>query len=140
MNRMLLATTIAAMLLAGPAFAKDHGHDHGSKGHGHDRGGEHGMAMHAQGIRVGEPNPNGPEWKREGRHDNGRHLGQYKHWARGQRLPSTYLEQRYYVRDYRDYGLAAPPRGTVWVQPYQSDRRFYLVQVATGLISQILGR
>ena len=33
----------------------------------------------------------------------------------------------------------APP-GMVWVRPYEEDRTFYLVQAASGLISQIFGR
>lgn len=150
MKRIQLASMIAALLLAGPALA----------GHGHGQGGEHAKAKgkahgdrvetvrvdhrgherHEYDRRVVRTDQRGPQWKAEGRHDNGLHLGQHKQWARGQRLPSNYLEQRYYIRDYRDYGLVAPPPGTVWVRPYQDDRTFYLVQVATGLISQIFGR
>lgn len=127
MNRLLLAPALVALALAGPAFAGP------GKGHGH------GGPPHA-GIRVGEPHPDGPEWKRAGRHDNGLHLGQRKHWSRGERLPRTYLEPRYYVRDYTVYHLAPPPPGMIWVRPYAEARDFYLVQAATGLISQILGR
>lgn len=130
MKRILTASAIAALLIAGPAMAK-HGNDHG-KGKG--KGGDHGHAMAYHGDARGD-------WKSAGRHDNGLHLGQKKQaWARGQRLPRTYLVQRYYVQDYRRYDLAPPPRGMVWVQPYQDTRNFYLVQVATGIISQIFGR
>lgn len=120
---------ITALLLAGPAFA-DPGH---GKGHGHDKGHE---VAHVEGIRIGEPNPNGPVVMH---HDNGRHLGQYKKWARGQHLPNTYLVPRYYVTNYTVYHLAPPPPGMVWVRPYQDTRDVYLVQTATGLISRILG-
>ncbi|HEY4559439.1 MAG TPA: RcnB family protein [Lysobacter sp.] len=127
MKRILLASAMTALLLAGPAFAKN----------GHD---QHGRQPQAQGIRIGEPHPHNMPV----RHDNGRHLGQYKNqhkkWARGERLPRTYLVQRYYVNDYRSYRLAPPPRGMVWVRPYNDSNEFYLVQAATGLISQILGR
>ena len=68
-------------------------------------------------------------------HDNGRHLGWYK---RGGRVPVVYLQPRYYVTDYRAYGLAPPPYGYRWVRPYGDDR-YLLVQVATGLIMQVLG-
>lgn len=138
MKRMLLATTITALLLSGPALAGN-GNGHG-KGKAH-KGGHDG---HGAAVVVPVPVPvvtRAPAWKAAGRHDNGLHLGQKKQmWARGQRLPGSYLEDRYYIRDYRQYDLVAPPPGMVWVRPYPDDRRFYLVQAATGLISQILGR
>ena len=61
-------------------------------------------------------------------------------WARGQSIPRQYLDEPYYVRDYRDYDLAPPPRGYTWVRPDPRDEHYYLVQMATGVISQILGR
>lgn len=139
MKRLLLASAIAALALSGPAFA---GHGHG-KDHGKRHGGDAPVLPRPPmpGVRIGEPNPHGPAWKRAGRHDNGLHLGQRKHqWARGERIPRSYLDSRYYVRDYRTYRLAPPPPGMVWVRPYPGDRDFYLVQAATGLISRILGR
>jgi Ni/Co efflux regulator RcnB len=63
-----------------------------------------------------------------------------RRWARGQHLPREYMAAPYYVRDYRAYELAAPPAGYSWVRPDPRDDRYYLVQLATGLISQILGR
>jgi Ni/Co efflux regulator RcnB len=73
-------------------------------------------------------------------HDNGRHEGWYKQsYRRGQRVPVVYLQPRYYVNDYGRYGLAPPPRGYRWVQPYQASQEYLLVQVATGLIAQVLG-
>jgi Ni/Co efflux regulator RcnB len=78
-------------------------------------------------------------WKRNG-HDNGLHKGWYKQqWRRGDRLSRVYLQPRYYVDDYRAYRLSTPPRGYRWVRPYQNAEEFLLVQVATGLITQILG-
>lgn len=62
-----------------------------------------------------------------------------RRWARGQYIPREYLVDRYYVRDYARYELAPPPPGYVYVRPYAQDDRYYLVQVATGLISRILG-
>lgn len=47
------------------------------------------------------------------------------------------MASRYYINDYRDYRLAPPPRGYAWVQPYQNDDTYYMVQIASGLISQI---
>lgn len=64
---------------------------------------------------------------------------EYRRWARGEYIPRDYLGDAYYVRDYRAYDLAPPPRGYVYVRPYQDDETFYLVQLATGLISTIFG-
>lgn len=62
-----------------------------------------------------------------------------REWARGQHIPRAYLDDRYYVDDYRAYRLAPPPRGYVWVRPDPRDNEVYLVQVATGVIARILG-
>lgn len=62
-----------------------------------------------------------------------------RRWARGQYIPREYLVDRYYVRDYGRYDLAPPPSGYAYVRPYPQDDRYYLVQIATGLISRILG-
>ena len=87
-------------------------------------------------IVVDDRRGNNP--KAQGRHDNGLHLGWYKQqWRRGDRIPVVYLEPRYYVDDYRAYGLASPPAGYRWVRPM--DDRYLLVQVTTGLILDALG-
>lgn len=122
MKRLLLTTSIAALLMAstGAAFAQPD-RDHGwQQRHGHDRGGH--------------------DRDRYVRHDNGRHLGWYKQsFRRGQRVPVVYMAPRYYVNDYRAYRLAPPPRGYRWVRPYQDSNEYLLVQVATGVIMQVLG-
>ncbi len=61
----------------------------------------------------------------------------YRRWARGQYIPRDYMASRYYINDYSTYRLAQPPRGYTWVQPYQNDNTYYMVQMASGLISQI---
>lgn len=63
-----------------------------------------------------------------------------REWARGDHIPDEYLDDPYYVHDYRAYELAPPPRGYTWVRPDPRDDRYYLVQIATGVIAQILGR
>ncbi|HRN62874.1 MAG TPA: RcnB family protein [Luteimonas sp.] len=63
----------------------------------------------------------------------------YRRWARGQYIPVEYRQPRYYVSDYRAYHLAPPPRGYSYVRPYDHDDTYYLVELATGLITQILG-
>ena len=64
----------------------------------------------------------------------------YRRWAKGQNIPREYVVERYYVRDYRANDLAQPPSGYMWVRPYPEDNTYYMVQLASGLISQILGR
>lgn len=63
-----------------------------------------------------------------------------RRWARGEHIPRDYMLESYYVRDHRAYELAPPPRGHMWVRPDPQDDTYYLVQLATGLISSILGK
>lgn len=119
MKRLLLAISIALISLSSTAvLAKGGGHHKHGHHHGHHR------LAHGHGQAA--------------RHDNGLHLGQRKQaFRRGERLPEVYLQQRYYVQDYRVYHLAPPPYGYRWVRP--DDGRYLLIATATGLISQILG-
>ncbi|WP_399678433.1 RcnB family protein [Xenophilus sp.] len=128
MKRMLPALLVSALLVApATALAQPQGkHKHGHKHHG----------------------PPAAAWQHDyrhdrrdhRRHDNGRHLGWYKQqWRRGQRVPVVYLQPRYVIRDYRAYRLAPPPAGYGWVRPYQDRNEYLMVQLATGLIAQVLG-
>ena len=121
MKRMLATTSIAALLLSSAgAFAQPDRHQHKHKHHGPP-----GHAMQHQ----------------RGHHDNGLHLGWYKQdWRRGQRVPDAYLQPRYVIRDYRAYDLAPPPSGYGWVRPYPNSNEYLMVQLATGLIMQVLGQ
>lgn len=138
MKRLILAASIAlalspALAFASPSPSPDPQHwsqDHGRKDHGRkDR--DHRDDRYRYDRYDRYQHDRRPVY----RHDNGRHLGWYK---RGGRVPVVYLQPRYYVTDYRAYGLAPPPYGTRWVRPYGDDR-YLLVQVATGLIMQVLG-
>lgn len=135
MKRFLLAASVALLLSSTGAFASPW------QGGGHGRG-DHDRSWQGdndRGDRRGDRDDRDwhdrRDWRERGYHDNGRHLGWYK---RGGRMPVMYLQPRYYVTDYRAYGLAPPPYGTRWVRPYGDDR-YLLVQVATGLIMQVLG-
>jgi Ni/Co efflux regulator RcnB len=137
MKRLILAASIALALSPVLAFASPSpspdpqrwSQDHGRKDHGRkDRDHRDDRYRYGYDRYQGDRRP-------VYRHDNGRHLGWYK---RGGRVPVVYLQPRYYVTDYRAYGLAPPPYGTRWVRPYGDDR-YLLVQVATGLIMQVLG-
>ena len=140
MKRLILAASIALALSPALAFASPSpqpqgwSQDHGRKGHDRDRRGDDRRDDRYDGRYDAR-------YQHDRRpvvvvhHDNGRHLGWYK---RGGRVPVVYLQPRYYVTDYRAYNLAPPPYGYRWVRPYGDDR-YLLVQVATGLITQILG-
>ena len=64
-------------------------------------------------------------------HNNGGH-----HWARGQRLPREYYQDRSHYVDYRSHHLRAPPRGYRWVQT--DDNNFAMVAITTGLIATLI--
>lgn len=123
MKQLLLATALAAFAVTGTAAAAPH--DHPGKGH-HKAEKEY--------------------WKDRRKAEKRYHKAvreeqkAYRKWARGQYIPVEYRNARYYVNDYRAYNLAPPPYGYQYVRPYQDDDNYYLVQVATGLISQIFGR
>ena len=121
----LVALSVAALLLA-PATALSQPGQHKQK-HKH-----HGPPAAAW--------QHDRDWRDHRRHDNGRHLGWYKQqWRRGQRVPVVYLQPRYVVEDYRAYRLAPPPSGYGWVRPYPDSNEYLLVQLATGVIMQVLG-
>lgn len=63
----------------------------------------------------------------------------YRRWARGQYIPAEYRQPRYYISDHRAYRLAPPPSGYTYVRPYEQDDTYYLIELATGLVTQILG-
>lgn len=56
-----------------------------------------------------------------------------KIYGRGERLPMTYITERYYVVNPVAYQLAPAPFGYRWVQV---DGYYYLAQTRTGLITQ----
>lgn len=114
LKQFALAAAIGG-LLASP-IASAHGQHHGH--------GKHESKAHK-------------EYRKDVRQAQKAEAKAYKRWAKGQYIPRTYVVERYYVRDYRTYDLAPPPQGYMWVRPYPQDDTYYMVQLATGLISQI---
>ena len=164
MKRLLLASSIALMLLSTAAFAapRNGGHDaraqswnHGHERDDHDRHGDWrdrddgDRDWRDRGdSRWNDHDRDGRDWsdrhdgwwadRRYERHDNGWHHGYYRHAFRhGERVPVVYLQPRYYVDDYWSYRLAPPPRGYRWIHPV--DGRFILIAATTGLIAEVLG-
>ena len=128
MKTILIAAAAASLTLAAPAFADPGGHGQ-NKGHskGHDRGHERYEATGHQGSWT----PPGLAKK-----PGGMPPGQYKKmYNRGQRLPTTYISQRYYVANPDRYRLREAPAGYRWVQV---NDQYYLAQTRTGLISEVV--
>lgn len=80
------------------------------------------------------------EYEKDHREAYKEYAKERREWARGQYIPREYLVDRYTIRDYDRYDLAPPPPGYGYIRPYPQDNRYYLVQLATGVISRILGR
>lgn len=59
-----------------------------------------------------------------------------RRWARGQRLPRDYYQDRSHYIDYRSHHLRAPPRGYRWVET--DDNNYAMVAIATGLIASLI--
>ncbi|MBP7815529.1 MAG: RcnB family protein [Phenylobacterium sp.] len=122
--KFVLIAAAASLALAAPAFADPGGHGQGhDKGH-KNKGGEH-YDRHGAGTPPGLAKKPG-----------GMPPGHYKKmYNRGQRLPTTYVTQRYYVANPQAYRLRTPPAGYRWVQV---DDQYYLAQTRTGLISEVV--
>ncbi len=121
-KQLAIAAALGSLTLAAPsAFAHDQ-----AKGHGKHHAKHHNKAEKDYRKAVNKAQ------KEEAK--------AYKRWAKGQNISREYVDERYYVRDYRAYDLAPPPNGYMWVRPYPEDNTYYMIQLASGLISQIFGR
>jgi Ni/Co efflux regulator RcnB len=117
--KRLLTAALALSLLGGTAAVAqpDHHDDHGGYGqqgdHNNNHGNDRSREVHAQ------------NYDRHAQHN----------WARGQRLPATYYQDRGHYVDYRSHHLRRPPHGYQWVQ---ADNNYALVALTTGLIASIV--
>ena len=150
---LLLAVTALA---AGPAMARDHDrdrdndrdhdrygyqdrgdHDHryDRRKHGHDR--DYGYYRDdRRGARYYRP---APRVVYRPVYQPAYHPGYGPpRWARGGRYYDDGYGPTYVVRDYRGYGLRAPPRGYYWRRSDAGD--YLLVAVATGIIADLILR
>lgn len=137
LKQSALATALAVATLATPAaFAQSHyrGND---RGHYDDRDHRHDHRDHRD---YRNDRRDYRDYRKDMRKAYRQDQRNYRRWARGQYIPRDYMASRYYINDYRSYRLAPPPRGYAWVQPYQNDDTYYMVQLATGLIAQAFAR
>lgn len=102
----------AALALTAYGAQAQPGHNGNGKGHGNAGGGPPGLAKKPYGMPPGQAK---------------------KIYGRGERLPMTYVTERYYVVNPVAYQLAPAPYGYRWVQV---DGYYYLAQTRTGLITQ----
>jgi Ni/Co efflux regulator RcnB len=58
----------------------------------------------------------------------------YRRWTFGEQLPSIYFAQQFWITNYLNFGLVAPPGGYEWVR-YGPDA--LLIDVNTGEIIQV---
>jgi Ni/Co efflux regulator RcnB len=119
MKRLLTGALALTLLTGTAAMAQPDRHDNRNDqgGYNQDRGHAYGHDNngHAYGHAQG---------------NNGHH------WARGQRLPATYYQDRSHYIDYRSHHLRAPPRGYRWVQT--DDNNYAMVAITTGLIASLI--
>lgn len=134
MKRLLLATALAAVAASSGNMAYGHDHPRHDRHHGAERHDwkDHRKAEH----RARKDHEKAERAYRKAVREEEK---AYRRWARGQHLPVEYRQPRYYVQDYRSYGLAAPPAGYTYVRPYPQDDTYYLIELASGLVARILG-
>ncbi|HEX3364302.1 RcnB family protein [Phenylobacterium sp.] len=116
MKRLLTAAIALSLLTGTAAMAQpDHRDDRGAQSQGRDdqKGNDRSQEVHQR--------------------NDARQAQQ--HWARGQRMPSTYYRDSSRYVDYRAYHLSAPRRGYRWVRT--DDNNYAMVAIATGLIASI---
>ena len=118
MKRLLTGALALTLLTSAAAMAQPDRHDNRN---------DHGGYNQDQNRGYGNDHNNGYG----NGHNNGGH-----HWARGQRLPSSYYQDRSHYVDYRSHHLRAPPRGYRWVQT--DDNNFAMVAITTGLIASLI--
>mgnify|MGYP003592207724 CR=1 FL=1 len=117
MKKILITSLLSMLMLATPMFAV--ARDEGAQGHNNSS------------------RSNDVAHRGEGNVSKNHSMGHAKRntYNVGQRLPTQYRSDRYYVTDWRSRHLSEPPRGHRWANV---DGSFVLVAVATGIISQVL--
>jgi Ni/Co efflux regulator RcnB len=152
---------VMAAVAAGPAMARD-------QGRGHDRDNDRGHDRYGYQDRGDRDHDGRDRDRYDSRRrDDGRYYSHYRddrrgdryyrpapprvvyrpayhpgygppRWARGGRYYDQGYGPTYVVRDYRGYGLRAPPRGYYWRRSDAGD--YLLVAVATGIITDLILR
>ncbi|MES2343539.1 MAG: RcnB family protein [Pseudomonadota bacterium] len=135
MKTLLAAAAVASLALGAPLAAQADPGGHGNgKGERHEKGHAKG---HDNGHYEGDDH-HGGAWTPPGlaKKPGGMPPGQYKKlYRQGQRLPTSYIDQRYYVANPQANRLRAPPAGYRWVQV---EDQYYLAQTRSGVIAEVV--
>jgi Ni/Co efflux regulator RcnB len=125
MKRLLTGALALTLLSGSAAMAQPGRHDdrNDQGGYNQDRGHGYNNDNHGQ------------DRSREVHQRNDERQAQHR-WARGQRLPREYYQDRSHYVDYRAHHLRAPPRGYRWVQT--DDNNYAMVAITTGLIAALI--
>ena len=116
--KRLLTGALALTLLTGTAAMAQPDHRDDQRGYDHRDNDRHGN------DRSREVHQRNDERRAEHR------------WARGERLPYDYYQDRSHYVDYRAYHLRRPPSGYRWVRT--DDNNYAMVAIASGLIASII--
>jgi Ni/Co efflux regulator RcnB len=120
MKRILTAALALSLLGGAGAMAQPYDHHDDRGGHEQDRG-------------YNRDN-HGYDRSREAHQRNDVRRADHQ-WARGERLPTSYYQNRSYYVDYRSHHLRRPPSGYRWVQV---DNNYALVAITSGLIASLI--
>jgi Ni/Co efflux regulator RcnB len=132
MKRLLTGALALTLLTGTAAMAQpDHRDDHGGYSQGRDD--NRGNDRHGNDNRGYDRHGN--DRSREVHQRNDERRAEHR-WARGERLPYAYYQDRSHYVDYRVYHLRAPPRGYRWVRT--EDNNYALIALTTGLIAAII--
>jgi Ni/Co efflux regulator RcnB len=145
MKRLVIAALAAASVLGGGVAASaaplhmGHGPvaSHGVPGgfHGGPVGPVHPIGFHPGPVGGFHPGPVGGFHGAPG-YWHGPHAGfGYHGWGFGAYLPEAVLAPAYFVADFVDYGLAAPPADFEWVQ---DGPNALLVNLDSGQVVQVV--
>jgi Ni/Co efflux regulator RcnB/surface antigen len=154
MKRILSAALALSLVSGGAALAqpndRDH-NDHSNNNNDRGRDGDQSDNDHRQNTNRNNQNRNDDGQRRSGndrgwndqagnqrRQDDHNSNRGNRRWSKGDRLPTQYRQQRYYVTDWRQHGLQQPPRGYHWVRNDYND--FFLAAISTGIIATVIYR
>jgi Ni/Co efflux regulator RcnB len=139
MNKLLM-TALAASMAVGVGAANAQPNHNGRNDNDHRQPGQHQDRYDNNGYNNNKGDHRRDQWERQAqkRYSAGKyrapHGYQVRQWAHGERLPASY-RTRAYVIDYRQYGLAAPPRGYQYVRVGNDA---YLSGANTGVVEAVI--
>jgi len=135
MKRLLTGALALTLLTGTAAMAQPDRHDdHDGYAQGHDDHRDRRDNDNRDNGNRGGDN-HGADRSREVHMRNDERRAEHR-WARGERLPSAYYQDRSHYVDYRAYHLRAPPRGYRWVRT--EDNNYAMVAIASGLIASLI--